>query len=189
VCAVFACRFRSPLAPPSGEPIEPTAWRMRRVLQQIISPFAASYLLSASAHAPSVPSMWAGVRRVRGRLMGNPGPGPNRPGRPRQAFLGTPSGSLRPLQVPRLPCGARVRRLLVPAANLRPLSALAGASGHVPLRRSPHAAPLLAPRRQRSQSGLLDLEPFALLPGAGRCHVRLVNGPIHVPSQAATRAA
>ena len=56
---------------------------------------------------------WPEVRRVRGCLIGNPGPGPSRPGRPRQAFLGTPSGSLRPLQVPRLPCGARVTAIYV----------------------------------------------------------------------------
>ena len=47
-------------------------------------------------HAPSVPGgrvvARPGVRRVRGRLVGNPGPAPNRPGRPRAGLPGNPVG-------------------------------------------------------------------------------------------------
>ena len=63
--------------------------------------FAASCLLHARAVRPRRP--WCcgpGVRRVRGRLFGNPGPVPPGPGSAGCASLGTPSGSMRPCPGP-----------------------------------------------------------------------------------------
>jgi hypothetical protein len=163
---------------PRGEPACPRTclpsdlFRVRPVLRQRQSPFTTS--LFAAHHARA-------VRHRRGGAGGATGArAPHRQPRAgsepaRKASAGLPGN---PVGLPETFAGpqAALRRPrngdLCPAANLRPLSALAGASGHVPHRRSPHAAPLLALRRQRSQSGLPDLEPFALLPGAGRCHVK-----------------
>ena len=79
------------------------------------------FVVMAPTRRPPPQEFPARVRRVRGRLIGNPGPGPSRPGRPRRAFLGTPSGSLRPFAG----LQAALRRPrngdLCPAANLRPL--------------------------------------------------------------------
>ena len=145
---------------------------------------------------PSPAPMMLGpeVRRVRGCLVGNPGAG-SEPARVASvtATLGTPSGSLRPCSGPWAALRHPRRRFYVPGSN-----ALASGSAPLPEPSPSHLEPAVRAvagmratarlYRQRIASGPPGSRAIrTLLPGAGRCHVRLVNGPIHVPSQAATR--
>ncbi len=139
----------------------------------------------AGTRSPSREETPARVRRVRGCLIGN-------------------RGALRPQEAVRPPRGPlRVLwDLAVPGVALRhpraaicvPLQALASRSpnesftvGLEPFGRSPARRPLLVLCRKRSQRASWISSHLALLPGAGRLHVK--DGcAFHVPSQQATRA-
>ena len=111
------------------------------------------------------------VRRVRGCLIGNPGAGhPARetraglPGEPRRAPW-DPARSLGCLTAP-------APAILCPGAILWLPAPVAGSPSHLePLGRSPARRSLLRLRRNGChRASRISSLPWALLPGAGRCH-------------------
>ena len=132
--------------------------------------------------APRAPPTIAGeVRRVRGCLIGNRGAL-----RPQEAVR-PPRGPLRVLWDLAVPGGCLTAPAcgdLCPAASFGvPLSRF----GLEPCGRSPARRPLLVLCRKRSQRASWISSHLALLPGAGRLHVK--DGcAFHVPSQQAARA-
>ena len=149
--------------------------------------------IAVPAHAPSVPGRWAGGATGTRVPLGNPGAGSTRPGRPGAGLPGNPVRA--PWDPARVPWVAlRHPR----AAICVPLRCFGFPLPPLPGRERSHLEPLKAvaarraiagARRQRSQSGLLDLEPSVGSPSRRRPLPReTADGPIHVPSQAATRA-
>jgi hypothetical protein len=153
-----------------GPACRPPAWHARpsfdRLRTRIL--LAIRYSLFAFfSHAPSAPrGNPEGCDGYAGAAWGSPGPGPNRPGRPRQAFLGTPSGSLRP-------CSGLLGRLAAPACgDLRVPGQMLWLPAR-PLQASrSHLEPIRGGRRllrhcwrlagNGCPTGLLDLEPSGL---------------------------
>ena len=146
-------------------------------------------------HARAVrPRRKPGVRRVRGRRIGNPGagcpPAPAGPAGPaREPLLGLPGTFEGPLGCLAAPAWRRfVSRSVCFGFPLR--------TGIAPAHRDHTLSHLRRPAGPRhywrfaagGRSGPPGSRAFrwALLPGAGRCHVK--DGCIHVPSQATTRA-
>ena len=113
-------------------------------------------------HAPSVPRGDArgatGTRVPARQPEGRYRTGPEGAG---CAFLGTPSGSLRPCRVPRLPCGTRVQRFVSWDRALASRSArLPGPHDHTLSPRGRSTLPAITDgRHERSIPGLLDIGP------------------------------
>jgi hypothetical protein len=115
------------------------------------------------------------VRRVRGRLSATRGPVVLRPRQTRPGLPGSPnvglSGTLEGSPGP--PCGARVAAISVPSpSSASRVAAVAGSFastfGHLT---GSGPATIAGASPLPVGSGLPELEPFALIPGADRCHV------------------